>query len=228
LRAPGELAALEEEEMISRPLTHALAVATAVSLVASCKTPTPKKTATQESPLEEAEPLSGTCGTERWSIKTGTDSQAGQIAVGHPQATTIGTLGALPAPHTLPSQRISPTELTEFTLKNVTVKAIKTEADSDYHLVLTDATGATMVAEIPAPQCIRGTSPWSTQIAAARQVIAARFGDAGWFPSDAGPFTATLAGIGFFDNPHGQTGDAPNSIELHPTIAICIGQDCPL
>jgi hypothetical protein len=208
--------------MISRRLTHVIAVATAASLVLACKTPTPKKTATQESQLEEAEPLApGGCGTERWSIKTGTDSQATQIAVGHPQATTIGTLGAIAAPHTLPSQRISPTELTEFTLKNVTVKEIKLESDSDYHLVLTDSTGATMVAEIPAPQCIHGASPWATQIAAARHVADGQFGHAG-------SFTATLAGIAFFDNPHGQTGDAPNSIELHPTIAICIGQDCSL
>jgi hypothetical protein len=168
------------------------------------------------------EPLGpGGCGTERWSIKTGTDSQAGQVALGHPQATTIGTLGALPAPHTLPSQRISPTELTEFTLKNVTVKEIKLESDSDYHLVLTDSTGATMVAEIPAPQCIQGASPWAAQIAAARRIADGQY-------AHPGSFTATLAGIGFFDNPHGQTGGAPNAIELHPTIAICVGQDCAL
>jgi hypothetical protein len=206
--------------MISRWLAPFLGAALATSLVFACKTPK-QTTASQGSEVEESEPLSGGCGTERWSIKTGTDSQARQIAVGNPQATTIKSLGALAAPHPLPSTRVSPTELTEFTLKNVTVTKVKLESDSDYHLVLTDSTGATMVAEIPAPQCVQGTSPWTAQIAAARRVIDPQYGDAG-------SFTATLAGIAFFDVPHGQTGDAPNSIELHPTLAICVGQDCSL
>ena len=30
--------------------------------------------------------------------------------------------------------------------------------------------------------------------------------------------TATLTGIGFFDVIHGQSGVAPNGIELHPVI----------
>jgi hypothetical protein len=111
--------------------------------------------------------------------------------------------------------------MTEFTLKNVTVTKIKLESDSDYHLVLTDSTGATMVAEIPAPQCIQGVSPWAAQIAAARRIADGQY-------AHPGSFTATLVGIGFFDSPHGQTGDAPNAIELHPTIGICVGQDCSL
>jgi hypothetical protein len=30
--------------------------------------------------------------------------------------------------------------------------------------------------------------------------------------------TATITGVGFFDFPHGQTGHAPNDIELHPVL----------
>ena len=30
--------------------------------------------------------------------------------------------------------------------------------------------------------------------------------------------TATVTGVGFFDIPHGQTGIAPNAIELHPVL----------
>jgi hypothetical protein len=199
-------------------MAHLVCLALSASIIIGCKTP--KKVVAQDD--DESEALGpGGCGTERWSIKTGTDSQAGQIPVGSPQATSIGTLGALAAPHTLPSQRISPTELTAFTLKNVTVKEIKLESDSDYHLVLTDATGATMVAEIPSPNCVQGASPWAAQIAAARRIAEAQYGHPG-------AFVATLVGVGFFDNPHGQTGGAPNAIELHPTIGICIGQDCLL
>jgi hypothetical protein len=29
---------------------------------------------------------------------------------------------------------------------------------------------------------------------------------------------ATVTGVGFFDIPHGQTGVAPNAIELHPVL----------
>ena len=29
---------------------------------------------------------------------------------------------------------------------------------------------------------------------------------------------ATVTGVGFFDIPHGQTGIAPNAIELHPVL----------
>jgi hypothetical protein len=32
--------------------------------------------------------------------------------------------------------------------------------------------------------------------------------------------TATLSGVGFFDQIHGQTGVAPNGIELHPVVSF--------
>ena len=32
--------------------------------------------------------------------------------------------------------------------------------------------------------------------------------------------TATLTGVGFFDELHGQTGVAPNGIELHPVLSF--------
>jgi hypothetical protein len=38
----------------------------------------------------------------------------------------------------------------------------------------------------------------------------------------------SLAGVGFFDFRHHQTGLAPNAIELHPVLDICFGTDCKL
>jgi hypothetical protein len=32
--------------------------------------------------------------------------------------------------------------------------------------------------------------------------------------------TATVTGVGFFDIIHGQTGVAPNGIELHPVLRV--------
>lgn len=34
------------------------------------------------------------------------------------------------------------------------------------------------------------------------------------------PTSARITGIGFFDRAHGQTGAAPNVIELHPVLKI--------
>jgi hypothetical protein len=70
----------------------------------------------------------GSCGTERWNIKTGTDSQASGLSL-VPQPTTIATLVGLPAAGG-GSSRESPTETTLWELKDVTLSMIKLETDS--------------------------------------------------------------------------------------------------
>ena len=164
------------------------------------------------------DPSHGGCGTERWSLKVGTDTAATSIAVSTPQTTTIAALRALAAPASLPtSARIAPTETTAFRLVNVTLNIIKSESDSDYHLVLADAAGNTMIAEVPSPACVTG-SPWSALVAKARAVADANKGMR--------PLTVTLQGVGFFDFIHGQTGVASNGIEIHPVLGLCVGKDC--
>jgi hypothetical protein len=52
------------------------------------------------------------------------------------------------------------------------ITVVKLEADGDYHLVLTGATGDTMIAEVPTPTTqFIGNSPWMANIAAARTLI---------------------------------------------------------
>jgi len=95
--------------------------------------------------------LSAQCGVERWSVKTGTDADARLVNLNSDTQTTIGALRALPAPPTLPaSHRIQPTETTVFVV-HATLVEFKLETDSDYHLVIADASGKTMITEIPAP-----------------------------------------------------------------------------
>jgi hypothetical protein len=82
------------------------------------------------------------CGKERWSVKTGTDSGAGQVSLANPQPANISDLIALAAPSPLPTDtRFSPTEDTVFVV-NATLTDFKIESgatgDSDYHLVLMD------------------------------------------------------------------------------------------
>jgi hypothetical protein len=162
----------------------------------------------------------GSCGSERWNIKTGTDSQAAGISL-VPVSNTIASLVALPAAGG-GSHRESPTETTLWELKNVTLTELKAESDSDYHLVISDGSH-TMIAEIPSPSCAT-SSTWACFISSSRSQVDALYtvSTSPQYPSA----TITLRGVGFFDYLHSQTGVAPNAIELHPILQICFGKDC--
>ena len=99
------------------------------------------------------------CGTERWSVKTGTDPDAHLINQS-PQDSTIQALGALAAPISPPlNARVAPEEDQVYRLTNVTLVEYKQENDSDFHLVLHDAAGHSMIGEIPAPGCGAPAAP---------------------------------------------------------------------
>jgi hypothetical protein len=100
------------------------------------------------------------CGVERWSVKTGTDSDARSVNQKAIVPTTIFRLRSLPAPSSPPVfSRLRPTETTEYQV-TATLLRYKLEADSDVHLVIADSGGRTMIAEIPAPQCVGSSSPF--------------------------------------------------------------------
>ncbi|MGZ3678116.1 MAG: hypothetical protein ACXVDI_06050 [Ktedonobacterales bacterium] len=172
-------------------------------------------------------PLSstGSCGVERWSVKTGTDADAGLINLNSTTQTTISYLASLPQPSSLPSNnRIQPTETTVYQLHD-TLTIYKLETDSDYHLVLDDGSGHTMIVEIPDPACVGSTSPLLSGIRTARSEFDARYTPNGSFQTANVPVTVT--GVGFFDFLHGQTGVAPNGIELHAVLDIQFGSSTP-
>jgi len=105
------------------------------------------------------------------------------------------------------------------------------EQDQDYHLEIADANGNTMIAEIPDPAAAAG-SFFLDQITAARKAFEAHFKIAKLATATEQPESiikpmiteasaqVTIVGIGFFDFIHGQTGVAPNGIELHPVLEI--------
>ena len=162
------------------------------------------------------------CGVERWAVKTGTDGDAGAVNLGSPQTTTIADLIALAPPSPLPANnRFAPVEDTVFVL-NATLTDFKLETgahgDSDYHLVLMDDQGNTMVAEIPSPDCVGPGSPFAVQIAGARARFDAQFTATSSFKTANVPVQVT--GVGFFDFFHNQHGAAPNIIEIHPVLDI--------
>lgn len=235
-------------------------------------------------------------GKERWPVKVGTDTDvdkvgqsgtadggapAGATGVGPVQRLVVDTsvreLGAIPRPDDLmpataqhpdyQQKRAAPVETTVWRV-HVQVIALRLEQDGDYHLVLQDDSGATMVAEVPLdkPNFVPPESPFSEDIAAARaavdgqfknavagmafvqsiahldpkvvpmatfgdlkavapinidlQTIAAAAGPATLFAMRIDPTPAIVTGVGFFDYDHGQTGNAPNILELHPVLKI--------
>ncbi len=159
------------------------------------------------------------CGKERWPVKTGTDKDAAKVNES-PTPATINQLRQISAPinpNIRPDTRYSATELTTYELTGW-LTVIKAEADQDYHVVLTDDNGRTMIVESAHPDCAKG-SRFEAQIGDVRKVLDATFG---------GPIHGkiktrkliTVTGVGFFDRLHGQEGVAPNGIELHPILHV--------
>jgi hypothetical protein len=141
------------------------------------------------------------CGVERWTVKTLQDRPILIPA----KTVTLHYLVTRPAPSSLPSIRL-PFERHVFRVV-AAVTLIRPESDDDFHLVLS-AGGQTMIAESPAPYCTAGAFPVRrTQMRRARAAVrlCAR---------------AAVTGVAFFDYDHGQTGVAPNAIELHPILAF--------
>lgn len=158
------------------------------------------------------------CGVERWSVKTGTDADIGLVHLTSSSNTTIAAMRAPAAPSPIPANnRVAPLETTQWVI-NATLTLYKLESDSDYHLVLQDANGLTMIGEIPSPTCVGSGSPFLSGITNARNEFNARFTATTSFQTANIPVKVT--GVGMFDFLHGQTGVAPNGIELHPILDI--------
>jgi hypothetical protein len=141
------------------------------------------------------------CGVERWTVKTLQDRPKLLPA----RKTTIHFLITRPAPSHLPDTRL-PFEHHVYTVIAAVV-FIRPEADSDLHVVLQQG-GNHMIAEAPSPSCDRHATPVrrrQMRIARSHVRLCAR---------------ARVTGVAFFDFDHGQTGVAPNAIELHPILSF--------
>lgn len=157
------------------------------------------------------------CGTERWSVKTATDDDRHRVNT-TPRDVSIRYLRARHTPAVRPqTSRVAPVELTTYRVHARLVEYVR-EADGDYHLVLADRAGRTMIAEIPSPSCVARISPFKVAIRTARASIDAHFA----VTTDFKPANrrVIVRGIGFFDYFHGQTGMAPNDLELHPVTGL--------
>src|SRR3954468_17835977 len=156
------------------------------------------------------------CGTERWSVKTAADDDRHHV-VTTPRNVSIRYLRTRHTPSNRPQPgRSAPVELTTYRVHARLVEYVR-EADGDYHLVLADRAGRTIIAEIPDPRCVAKISPVKTAIKAARGRMDAHFSVTSAFKTS--DRRVVVSGIGFFDYFHGQTGMAPDDLELHPVTA---------
>ncbi len=171
------------------------------------------------------------CGIERWSVKTLADPMGRRLSF-QPRLATVRALRRKQAPPYLSLRRIHGIEQTTYRVRASLVE-MKLEDDSDIHLVIADprSGGQTMIAEFPAATCTaRATPKARTKMRQARSAFVAACGAPSHsFKRLSG--TATITGVAFFDQIHGQTGVAPNGIELHPVVgfsgATCHGPPAP-
>jgi len=157
------------------------------------------------------------CGVERWPVKTASDAEAVQVSA-NVIPTTIAALRAMLPPRPLfQANRIAPVEMTTYSV-TATLVELRRDDDGDDYLVLADESGRTMIAEIPAPDCVPESSAFRSSIVAARQAVESHFSISSTFQHPAVP--VEVRGIGFFDYLQQQPGSASNGIELHPVTSV--------
>lgn len=167
---------------------------------------------------EEENYKSPTCGgVERWSQKVLTDALANTINFTG-SVTTIASLVNIvtPTPSTTMTRYPGIEDKTYSVTCNITIK--KSETDNDYHLVLSDGVH-TLIGEIPDPVCSSAaSSSHVSQYIAARNFIDAHIASGNVFNVNIP--SVVVYGAAFIDPPHGQTGAAPNNLEIHPILDI--------
>jgi hypothetical protein len=152
-------------------------------------------------------------GTLRWDVKVASDEAAEEIK----QKSKVITLAELVQyrTDTLPKGNArSYSEKFTYTLKDVFITHAILEDDNDLHLVIEDGQQNTLIAEIPDVNCkITEDSRFATQIKKARNTFMR-------YQNTYDQYQFDITGVFFKDKSHGQTGRAPNNVELHPVTAL--------
>ena len=167
---------------------------------------------------EEGEIEQTMCGgTERWSQKVLVDAAVNTINFTPIAANVAYMVGiTTPTPSSTMPRYAGVEDKTYNVTCNITIK--KVETDNDYHLVLSDGTH-TMIGEIPDPSCsAAGSSAYVNDYIAARNFIYAHIASGN--VSNVNLPLVVVYGVAFVDPPHGQTGAAPNNLEIHPILNI--------
>jgi hypothetical protein len=160
------------------------------------------------------------CGGDRWPVKTLSDKRAHLVNF-HPRHTTVYRLRHKRRPRVVESDspRLRRAERKTFRVRARLIEFAR-RGDHDIHMVIAQPRqpSRTMIVEFPNVHCngarrsikkraMRGAR---THLTAACGSPSTQFTDL-----DGG---ATITGVGFWDLFKGQTGQAPNAIELHPVL----------
>ncbi len=151
-----------------------------------------------------------TCGGQRWTVKTLTDPDRDSVS-STVEPTSIPALISLPEPReSRPSHGRLAMERRTFRVRAVLLRT-RLESDGDLHLILADPLDSTslLIAEIPDSACAVGGRHASDFAEARRAVDSLPFG-----------LLVEVTGVAFWDNDHGQLGNAANGIELHPVLRV--------
>ena len=156
------------------------------------------------------------CGVQRWAVKTFSDATRGDVDL-HPVPATVESLAALPREPGGAGWRGGDPERRVFVVEGF-LAAWDLEADRDYHVIVAGMRDqrTSLIAEIPDPACGGACqSGFAQQYAASRTALQLCVQAPN--PEDR-PIRVRVTGVGFFDRNHGQAGNAPNYIELHPVL----------
>jgi hypothetical protein len=165
-----------------------------------------------------------TCGTERWDVKVMKDPAAAEVDLARPHEATVARLRELDAPRYSDANVRSAVERKVYFVTAYVLGYKREKDDGDFHLVISDdpnGAGGTMIAELPAAECVEGSAV-PARLGAAREAFTALVQDKP--PSEKDrvlrrPLRVSITGVAFFDKIR-QKGVAPNGIELHPVRAI--------
>jgi hypothetical protein len=172
------------------------------------------------------------CPITRFAVRFGKDTDANLVDLSAFTRTTVEEMRSWPAPGLLPpANRISPYETTVLALEAMLIEYRQERSldGSDYRLVLADESGRTIIAKISSPDCAEKDtsgepgselpeSRFLERLASARAEFAARLSPTTTAVSTSIP--VHVLGIGMFDSPSGEAGEAPNGIQLCPVLEI--------
>jgi hypothetical protein len=164
---------------------------------------------------ESGENPTSTCGVGhfRWNVKTIEDADRAQVKLRVIQ-TSIKDLNAVPKPaEPYPANnRIKPWELQVYRVRARLKAVLPPASDGDIHLFLEDPDNPEehIIAEIPAPECVRDAAHAEEYRIVRGTVRALRVNS-----------FVEVTGLGFFDKPDGlHFVRARNGIELHPVFKV--------
>lgn len=156
-------------------------------------------------------------GEERWEQKVMADPEAADIPESY-QTKTIAELMDIDTKikENKYGEKKARMEIEShiYKIRHCIITDVLRENDNDLHLVIEDGDGNHMIAEIPDATCPQAKkSDWSGYFEDARATMLK-------YANNYRHYMFTITGILFVDKKHGQTGRAPNNIEIHPVLEI--------